>query len=118
MNWLQVCSIHDIPRLGSRVIQSPAGNIAIFRNNDDEVFALNDRCPHKGGPLSQGIVFDRRVTCPLHNWVISLESGDATGPDEGCTQRYDIRVEDEMVYIALPGDQDMQPEDCLQVAGA
>ena len=118
MNWLQVCSLDDIPRLGSRVIQSPAGNIAVFRNNDNEVFALNDRCPHKGGPLSQGIVFDRRVTCPLHNWVISLETGDATGPDVGCTQRYDICVEDGTVYIALPDDGAVETEDCLQVAEA
>ena len=101
MNWLQVCHIDDIPRLGARVVESEIGNIAIFRNAEDEVFALLDRCPHKGGPLSQGIVYDRRVTCPLHNWVISLESGAATGPDSGCTNHYPVRIEDNMIYLSF-----------------
>ena len=101
MNWLEVGSLDDIPRLGSRVVKSAEGDIAVFRNADDEVFALRDRCPHKGGPLSQGIVYDRRVACPLHNWVISLETGHATGPDEGCTGHYPAKIENGMVYILL-----------------
>ena len=66
--------------------------IAIFRTAGDRVFALNDRCPHKGGPLSQGIVFGESVACPLHNWCIDLESGAAAAPDEGCVERFDVRV--------------------------
>lgn len=101
MNWTQVCHIDDVPRLGARVVKSDSGNIAVFRNAEDEIFALLDRCPHKGGPLSQGIVYDRRVTCPLHNWVISLESGEATGTDTGCTSHYPVRIEDHMIYVLL-----------------
>jgi nitrite reductase (NADH) small subunit len=101
MNWIQVGHIDEIPRLGARVVKTGQVDIAVFRNAEDEIFALLDRCPHKGGPLSQGIVFDRRVTCPLHNWVISLESGEATGPDTGCTNYYPVRIEDNMIYVSL-----------------
>jgi nitrite reductase (NADH) small subunit len=73
--------------------------VAIFRNCDDGVFALLDRCPHKGGPLSQGIVFADRVACPLHNWNIELQSGCAMSPDEGCTQKFSVKVEDGHVYL-------------------
>jgi nitrite reductase (NADH) small subunit len=101
MNWIQVGHIDEIPRLGARVVKTGQVDIAVFRNAEDEIFALLDRCPHKGGPLSQGIVFDRRVTCPLHNWVISLESGEATGPDSGCTNHYPVRIEENMIYVSL-----------------
>lgn len=101
MDWIEVGHIDDIPRLGARVVKTDNGNIAVFRNATDEVFALLDSCPHKCGPLSQGIVYDRRVTCPLHNWVISLESGKATGPDTGCTNHYPVRIEENMIYILL-----------------
>ena len=90
----RVCSLQDIPRLGSRVVRTEAhGDIAVFRNAEDEVFALADKCPHKGGPLSQGIVFGRSVACPLHNWTIGLEDGKAAAPDEGCAHRFAVRVE-------------------------
>lgn len=101
LHWIEVGQVDDIPVLGARVVRSAQGDIAIFRNTQNEIFALRDRCPHKGGPLSQGIVYDRRVSCPLHNWVISLESGAATGPDTGCTQNYPVRVEDGIIYLAL-----------------
>ncbi len=65
-NWRLICKLDDIPQLGSRVVQRQGGgDIAVFRNAGDEVFALHDKCPHKGGPLSQGIVHGKRVTCPL-----------------------------------------------------
>ena len=70
-----------------------------FRNDQGEVFALLDRCPHKGGPLSQGIVFGNRVACPLHNWTIGLTDGQAQAPDEGCTPRFEVRVEDGVVSL-------------------
>ena len=90
----RVCSLHDIPKLGSRVVRTEAhGDVAVFRNAEDEVFALADQCPHKGGPLSQGIVFGRSVACPLHNWTIGLEDGRAVAPDEGCARRFAVRVE-------------------------
>lgn len=99
--WTRVCALEEIPRLGSRVVQSGKGDIAVFRNGLDEVFALKDKCPHKGGPLSQGIVFDRKVTCPLHGWTVQLDSGEAVAPDCGCTHRYRVRVDKGEVYLNL-----------------
>lgn len=100
-NWTRACHVSDIPRLGARVVQSDQGNIAVFRNADDEIFALADRCPHKGGPLSQGIIFGRSVACPLHNWTIQLDSGCAAAPDEGCAASYAVKIENGNVYISL-----------------
>lgn len=101
MAWTAICRLDDIPRLGARVVQTRTGRVAIFRNRADEVFALDDRCPHRDGPLSQGIVHGRRVTCPLHDWVIELETGQAVAPDQGCTATHPVRVEDGMVLLAL-----------------
>ncbi|MBM3344746.1 MAG: nitrite reductase small subunit NirD [Betaproteobacteria bacterium] len=100
-DWIRVCAVDDIPRLGARVVASEHGDIALFRNAEDEVFALLDRCPHKGGPLSQGIVFGRQVACPLHNWTIGLADGQALAPDVGCTRRFDVRVENGAVILKL-----------------
>ncbi|GLH76406.1 assimilatory nitrite reductase small subunit [Bradyrhizobium sp. SSBR45G] len=99
--WFQVGPLDDIPHLGSRVVRTPRGNIAVFRTDGDEVFALDDRCPHKQGPLSQGIVHGRRVTCPLHNFVIELATGQAVAPDQGCTPSYPAKVEDGVVWLSL-----------------
>ena len=92
-NWIDIGALAAIPRQGARLVKTMAGCVAVFRTADDRVFALDDRCPHKGGPLSQGIVHDGRVTCPLHNWVIDLESGRAQGADVGATLTYPVRVE-------------------------
>ncbi len=98
--WLPICQVEDIPVLGSRRVARPRGiDVAVFRNDAGEVFALLDRCPHKGGPLSQGIVFGTRVACPLHNWSIGLDDGCAQAPDEGCTPRFAVKVEDGTVYL-------------------
>jgi len=100
-NWIEVGHVNEIPKLGARVVETATGNIGIFRTVDDEIFALRDKCPHKDGPLSQGIVHGKRVTCPLHNWKIELDSGEAVAPDEGCAARYEVRVEAGVVYLAL-----------------
>jgi len=98
--WKAVCKLADIPALGARVVRRAAKpDVAIFRSSEDKIFALLDRCPHKGGPLSQGIVFGERVACPLHNWNIQLDSGCAVSPDEGCTQRFSVKVEDGTVFL-------------------
>ena len=98
----KICTLNDVPRLGARVVKSAAhGDIAIFRNADDEVFALLDKCPHKGGPLSQGIVYGRKVACPLHNWNIELDSGCAIAPDSGCTRRFAVTVENGDVFLQV-----------------
>jgi len=101
---VMVCRISDIPVLGARVLARPGhpdGNVAVFRAADDRVFAVIDRCPHKGGPLSQGIVFGDRVACPLHNWSIDLATGCAVEPDVGCARRFPVTVEDAVVYVDL-----------------
>jgi nitrite reductase (NADH) small subunit len=99
-DWKLVCQLTDIPVLGARRVARPQGmDVAVFRTEADEVFALLDRCPHKGGPLSQGIVFGRSVACPLHNWSIGLCDGEAAAPDEGCTPRFSVRVEAAGVYL-------------------
>lgn len=98
--WIDVCALHDIPALGSRRVAREAGPpVALFRTADDRVFALLDRCPHKGGPLSQGIVAGHHVACPLHNWHIALDTGEARAPDVGCTARFAVRREGERIFL-------------------
>lgn len=100
MSTVRVCKLEDIPRLGARRYRREDGTtIAIFRTAADKVFALRDKCPHRGGPLSQGIVFGESVACPLHNWCISLESGKAAAPDEGMVERFDVQVVDGEVEL-------------------
>jgi nitrite reductase (NADH) small subunit len=92
--WKTICRLEDIPVLGARRVARAKGmDVAVFRNDQDQVFALLDRCPHKGGPLSQGIVFGTSVACPLHNWTIGLEDGCARAPDVGCAQRFAVQVD-------------------------
>jgi nitrite reductase (NADH) small subunit len=99
--WVRACTLEDIPRLGARVVVTAQGNIAVFRTADDQVFALLDRCPHKGGPLSQGIVFGRKVACPLHGWNLCLDTGQAVPPDEGCAPVYPVKVEEGVIFLQL-----------------
>lgn len=103
--WIEIVALEAIPRLGSRVIKTDTMDVAVFRTSDDRVFALRDACPHKGGPLSQGIVHGTSVTCPLHNWKIDLASGQALGPDEGCANVFATKVENGTVYLALRADE-------------
>lgn len=99
-DWTVICRVEDIPVLGARRVARERGmDVAVFRNDQDQVFALLDRCPHRGGPLSQGIVFGTSVACPLHNWTIGLDDGCAKAPDEGCTQRFSCRVEQGNVLL-------------------
>jgi nitrite reductase (NADH) small subunit len=99
--WVKVGALNDIPQLGARVVRSMHGDIAVFRNAEDEVFALLDKCPHKGGPLSQGIVFGRHVACPLHNWSIGLADGQALAPDVGCARQFAVKLENQTVYVEI-----------------
>jgi nitrite reductase (NADH) small subunit len=101
MHWSKIGSIEDIPRRGARCVATPRGRIAVFRTADDRVFAMEDRCPHKGGPLSQGIVHGAAVTCPLHNWVISLETGCVLGADEGRARTIPVKLEGGELFISL-----------------
>ena len=99
-DWQVICRVDDIPVLGSRRVARERGmDVAVFRNDQDQVFALLDRCPHKGGPLSQGIVFGESVACPLHNWTIGLSDGCAQAPDVGCTTPFKVKVENGVVHL-------------------
>ena len=99
-DWKRICFVADIPVLGSRRVSRNQGmDVAVFRNSEDKVFALLDRCPHKGGPLSQGIVHGESVACPLHNWTIGLDDGCAKSPDEGCTPKFAVQVTDGAVFL-------------------
>ena len=98
-DWLEVGRVEEIPSLGARVVRTVEGDVAVFRAGDGALFALADRCPHKGGPLSQGIVHGEKVTCPLHDWVIDLQSGEAQGADVGCARTVALKVEDGRIYL-------------------
>jgi nitrite reductase (NADH) small subunit len=101
-NFITICKVTDIPVLGSRIVKREGQtDIAIFRNDQDQVFALLDKCPHKGGPLSQGIVHGTSVTCPLHSWKIGLADGQAQAPDVGCAHRFEVKVLDGVVCLEL-----------------
>ena len=100
-DWTPICLVADIPLLGARRVSRARGlDVALFRSTGDQVYALLDRCPHKGGPLSQGIVLDGAVACPLHNWTITLDSGEARAPDQGTAPRFAVRVEGGRVYLS------------------
>ena len=99
MNWIDIGALEDIPLRGARVVKTALGCVAVFRTAEDEVFATSERCPHKGGPLSEGIVHGRQVTCPLHNWVFSLETGEAQGADDGRIDTFAARVENDRVFL-------------------
>ena len=100
-SWVKIGPLEEIAPLGARVVRHAGGDIAVFRTGDDEIYALDNKCPHKGGPLSDGIVHGCRITCPLHNWVLELKTGKAVAPDKGETRTYATRVENGSVYIEL-----------------
>ncbi len=97
--WVDIGPLDSVPVRGARLVKTPAGCIAVFRTSASEVYAIDDRCPHKAGPLSQGIVHGKSVTCPLHNWVISLETGRAQGADEGLVQSFSLRIADGRILL-------------------
>ena len=97
--WADIGPVDAIPVRGARVVKTPAGCIAVFRTSTNEAYAIEDTCPHKQGPLSQGIVHDRHVTCPLHNWVISLETGKAQGADEGQVRTFAVKIENDRLLL-------------------
>ncbi len=98
-NWIDIAALNDIPKLGARVVKTRLGCVAVFRTVDDRVFAIDDICPHKKGPLSEGIVHGTSVTCPLHNWVFDLKTGLAQGADEGQVATYEIKVQNGRIHI-------------------
>jgi nitrite reductase (NADH) small subunit len=103
LDWRKIGPIDNIPRLGARRLcfGSGAKPIAVFRTSNDEIYALIDECPHRGGPLSEGIVSGATVACPLHNWVIELRDGRAVLPDEGATATLPVKLVDGEIFVGL-----------------
>ncbi len=99
--FIDVAALEDIPRRGARTVSTPGGAIALFRTGEDRVFALADRCPHRSGPLSHGIVHGHFVTCPLHNWVIALATGTVEGEEASCVPRFPVRVKDGRILLDI-----------------
>jgi len=101
MNWIEVCKLNEIPPAQARTVRAGDNMIAVFRLSDDRVKAVENRCPHKQGPLAEGIVSGDDILCPLHNWRIHLDSGEVAAPDEGCVKTYVTKVENGMVFLKL-----------------
>lgn len=101
MSWIKVCAVDDIPFLGARQVRLDGMEIGIFKLSDGTLMAVENICPHKGGPLSEGIVSGETVLCPLHSWKISLRDGDALPPDKGNVKTYDVRAEEGMAWIRM-----------------
>jgi len=99
MSWIDIGALDDIPLRGARKVKTRAGCVAVFRTDEDTVFATSNECPHKQGPLNEGIVHGAKVTCPLHNWVFDLETGEAQGADEGRIATFAVKVADGRVLI-------------------
>ena len=100
-DWIEIGRIEDIPPLGARTVKTKNGDIAVFRTAQDKIYALQDKCPHKGGPLSQGIIHGDQVTCPLHDWKIQLGNGEAVAPDVGCARTHRVRVKEGQIFLML-----------------
>lgn len=99
-DWIEIGDVSAIPRRGARCVNTPMGKIAVFRTMEDQIFALENRCAHKGGPLVEGMVHGASVTCPLHNWVYDLETGKAMGADVGEVRTFAVRVVDGRILLA------------------
>ncbi|NQZ71487.1 MAG: nitrite reductase small subunit NirD [Dinoroseobacter sp.] len=99
MSWIDIGDVTDIPLRGARLLKTHLGCIAVFRTAETEVYAASNTCPHKGGPLSEGIVHGQSVTCPLHNWVFDLNTGQAQGADDGEIATYPVRLEGTRILI-------------------
>lgn len=99
--WIKITEVENIPSMGSRVVQYGDIEIAIFKTRDGSIFAINNVCPHKQGKLSEGLIHESVVTCPMHNWDIDLKSGKALGNDSGCTNVYESKIESNIIYLNI-----------------
>lgn len=100
-DWIDIGPLDAVPPRGARVVKTAAGCVAVFRTGDDRVYALDNACPHKGGPLAEGIVHGNSVTCPLHAWVFDLETGRAQGADAGAVVTHPAEVVDGRIRLDL-----------------
>jgi nitrite reductase (NADH) small subunit len=115
MNWIRVISEVNIPIREGCGVHLADREIAIF-NLGDRFAAIDAACPHRGGPLCDGIVtgsgapsldcapiVGRAVVCPLHGWKIDLQTGEVLKPDVSVrVETYDVRVSEGVVEVAIP----------------
>src|SRR5262245_34578341 len=102
VRWVPVTAAANIPPREGRAVSIGALEIALF-NLGDRFLAIDNRCPHQGGPLSDGIVAGHSVVCPLHAWKVDLETGSVVRPSTAsCVRAYATRLEGDVVVIALP----------------
>jgi nitrite reductase (NADH) small subunit len=101
--WYRVGDRADVPPREGRVVRIGARDIAVF-NLGDRYVAVDNRCPHKGGPLADGIVAGHTIVCPLHAWKIDLETGGVERPSgaNACVARYDVRVVEGAIVVRVP----------------
>lgn len=96
---IEVASIADLSvGIGKKIIIA-GEEIALFKQKDGTVNAIKNSCPHKGGPLSEGIVSGEHIFCPLHDWKINLNDGKVQEPDTGCVETYKVEIVNEKIYI-------------------
>lgn len=103
MKFLYIGTVSEIPERGGKVVHIGPLELAVFRLSDGSLRAVENRCPHRGGPLSEGVVSGKMVYCPLHEWKIDLTDGKVQEPDIGCVQTYPVQVEGDRVWIRLDG---------------
>ena len=100
IKWLRVAPVGAIPEKEGRRVQHGDQVVALF-NLGKEYCAVENQCPHKGGPLADGIVAGKNVFCPLHNWKISLENGCALSGGAGQVKTFPVKVEGNEIYLAF-----------------
>ncbi|OLN23927.1 nitrite reductase [Domibacillus antri] len=96
---VKAASFQEMPEKIGQTIRIGSVEIALFKLADGHVRAIENRCPHKGGVLAQGIVSGEHVFCPMHDWRINTTDGKAAAPDHGCVKTYDVKIEGDDVYI-------------------
>jgi len=100
-NWQLIADLKDLPKQGAKSYTIGDRSIGIFRTFHNQIFAIHDQCPHKQGPLSEGLIHGKYVTCPLHDWTIDLQSGSCQSPDEGQVACYPLLIDGDEIWISL-----------------
>jgi nitrite reductase [NAD(P)H] small subunit len=109
-NWTRITGIENIPPREGRSVAINGLELAIF-NLQDRFVTIENQCPHKGGPLCDGIVSGTTVVCPLHGWRFDLDSGMATrASSPACINTFPTRVENGVVLVDVGAGSRIEPE--------
>lgn len=96
-----ICDVLDLPQKLGKTVTIGRKEIAVFKMENGKIRAIENRCPHKGGVLAEGILSGEYVFCPMHDWKISVKDGKVQSPDVGCVQTYPVEVKDGQVYVLV-----------------